>query len=115
MEIAATDGSGPLFERYRRSLADVQLPPALEAEYHLHAGTGYELLGEASAARDALERARALAEDFGFHQIAFKSQEALARVAIPSQKPEAATNSTAPEHLRDVAEVLNDLRHSLLV
>lgn len=115
MEIAATDGSAPLFERYRRSLADVQLPPALEAEYHLHAGTGYELLGEASAARDALERARALAEDFGFHQIAFKSQEALARVEIPSQKPEAAANSTAPEHLRDVAEVLNDLRHSLLV
>ena len=41
MEIAATDGSAPLFERYRKSLADAMLPPVLEAEYHFHIGTGY--------------------------------------------------------------------------
>ena len=51
MEIAATEGSMPLFERYRRSLANTSLPPSLQAEFHLHAGSGYELLGELGAAR----------------------------------------------------------------
>jgi tetratricopeptide (TPR) repeat protein len=115
MEIAATDGSAPLFERYRKSLADAHMPPTLQAEYQLHVGTGYELLGESDAARAALERARTLAENFGFHQIVFKSEEALSRVADTSQHLSAPAESSAPAHLNDVVEVLGDLRRSILV
>ena len=115
MEIAATDGSATLFERYRKSLADAYLPPTLEAEYQFHVGTGYELLGEPGAARAALEHARALAEDYGFHQIVFRSEEALARVATASRPAEVPPESTVPEHLSDVVELLGDLRRSILV
>jgi len=115
MEIAATDGSAPLFERYRKSLADAFLPPTLEAEFHLHLGTGYELLGEPEAARASLEHARVLAENFGFHQIVFRSEEVLSRVAYGSARPESPAEKAAPEHLNDVVELLGDLRRSILV
>jgi tetratricopeptide (TPR) repeat protein len=115
MEIAATDGSTPLFERYRKSLADALLPPTLQAEYQLHVGSGYELLGETTAARAALGRARALAEKFGFHQIAFRSEEALSRLATASHRPDCPAENVAPAHLRDVVESLDELKRSLLV
>jgi tetratricopeptide (TPR) repeat protein len=115
MEIAATDGSATLFERYRKSLADAFLPPTLQAEYQLHVGTGYELLGEPGAARASLEHARALAENYGFHQVVFRSEEALSRLAIASQRTEAPAENAAPEHLNDVVELLGDLRRSILV
>jgi tetratricopeptide (TPR) repeat protein len=46
MEIAAQDGSMPLFERYRKNLSSTTLPPLLQAQFLLHAGEGYAALGE---------------------------------------------------------------------
>jgi tetratricopeptide (TPR) repeat protein len=110
MEIAATDGSMPLFERYRRSLGNAALPPALQAEFHLHVGSGYELLGELGAARTSLERARAIADEYGYNQITFQSDEALLRVSKATPSCAAQVDNAPPENLRDVAESLGELR-----
>lgn len=110
MEIAANDGSMPLFERYRRSLANTSLPPALQAEYYVHAGTGYELLGELDAARTSFEHARTVAETFGFNQIIFRSEEALKRVSQAERRGSAPPENPLPEHLRDVAASLGEMR-----
>ncbi len=53
MEIAARDGSMPVFERYRRALATQPFPPVLEAQFYLQAAESYEALALPTAAMAA--------------------------------------------------------------
>ena len=80
MEIAARDGSMPVFERYRRSLATMPLPPVMEAQFHLQTAESYEVLLQPAAAVAAAERARTVAERFGFNQVLFAAEQVAARV-----------------------------------
>jgi tetratricopeptide (TPR) repeat protein len=77
MECAAADGREPIFEQYRRDLADVALPVTLACHYHYFVGEGYRLFGNAEAARAALIRALDLAERHGINQVLFRAEQSL--------------------------------------
>ncbi len=84
LDIAARDGSETLFERYRRDLGAVTLPPFLAADYYVTASEGYQRLGRPDLACGHLERALAVATEHHFNQVIFYVEEALKRVGTPS-------------------------------
>jgi len=61
MEIAAREGSEPIFELYRRQLATADLPLAIEVRVHYCTGLGYSAFGHLDSAMEQLEQARDLA------------------------------------------------------
>lgn len=112
MEIAAQDGSMPLFERYRKSLSSTALPPILQAQFLLHAGEGYAALGERDLAEATLSQAAQLADKYSLNQVSFTIEESMRRVrstAICS----APSESAIPDSLASIAEDLGELRRQL--
>ena len=77
MEIAADDGSLPLFERHRRYLDAAPLPPLLRGQFLLHAGEGLSQLGDLDGARRNLRTAIAFATKFGDNPLVFQAEERL--------------------------------------
>ena len=111
LEIATLDRCEPVFEQYRRELADTDLPPVLAAHFHLYAGRGFHAFGHDGLARDAYERALAVATRHGFHKLAFDVEAAAAelaraREAVPAAAPERQT----PEPVREVARAITRMR-----
>ena len=110
MEIAARDGSMPLFERYRRTLATMPFPPALEAQYFLQVAESHEALAQPDAAFASAERARSIAERFGFNQTAFAAEAVATRVRshapVVARVPEAAI----PDSLKTIAASISEMR-----
>ena len=77
MECAAADGREPMFEQYRRELADSSLPVSLACQYNYYVGEGYRLFGRTAQARAALERALQLAEQHRLNEIMFRVEQSL--------------------------------------
>jgi hypothetical protein len=100
----------PLFERYRRSLATMSFPPALEAQYHLQTAESYEALSQLDAAEAAALRARTIAERYGFNETLFAAEQVAARVrnGAPgyTQTPEA----PIPASLQGIATTIGEMR-----
>jgi tetratricopeptide (TPR) repeat protein len=113
MEIAASDGSRVLFERHHRALHEVELPPALRAQFLLHAGEGFAKLGEPTEAESALYRGLQLANDYGFHQLSFSFESALGRVRYVSGAGDLQEVSV-PLSLSTIAEEIGEMRRQLL-
>lgn len=114
MECAAADRREPIFEQYRRDLADVALPVILACHYHYFVGEGYRLFGNADAARPALVRALDLAERHGINQVLFRAEQSLrslddAGVVIianaPAPTPQVERVATAVRGMRELAGV----------
>src|SRR6266487_3570801 len=61
-----------LFDRYRRELEQVELPPQLRAAFLLHVGEGYYALGHPDAAVPFLQSAIAFAAEHQLNQIIFE-------------------------------------------
>lgn len=110
MEIASVDGSATLFERYKRSLLQADLPINLKAQLQLHIGEGYARLGNLGAAHRSLEAARSIASEFKFNQTLFAVEERLANLEQFTSSAEAAP---VPSHLSDVAQRVHDLRQQV--
>jgi tetratricopeptide (TPR) repeat protein len=109
MEIASRTGAETLFERYRRELADVPLPPMLGVEYNIQAGEGYQRLGRTDLACAYLQRALSGASDHNFNQVVFYVEEALQRVA--SATPAVRDIETEPtEEVQQIAGAIRQLR-----
>jgi tetratricopeptide (TPR) repeat protein len=113
MEIAASDGSRVVFERYHRALEQAALPPALQAQFYLHAGEGFAKLGEPEEAEAALRSGMQLANSYGYHQLSFAIEAALARVHNVSAGATRAENMI-PSSLLTIAEELGAMRRQLL-
>lgn len=113
MEIAATDGSRPVFERFRRTLSAVPLPPILQAEFQLHAALGHEYFGEIEFAQAALQRAHSIATQFGYNRIVFQSEAAIDRLRTCGPMRPLNAENPVPNWLRDVADSLGDLRRTV--
>jgi tetratricopeptide (TPR) repeat protein len=109
MEIAARDGSMPLFERYRRSLATMPFPPTMEAQFHLQTAESYEALSLPDAAMQAARRARAVAHTYGFNKVAFAAEELLERKGRGDRVP-SAPDAPMPESLREIASTIGEMR-----
>ena len=106
MEIAADDGSLPLFERYRRHLNVAALPPLLHAQFLLHAGEGLSRLGDREGARRNLTEAIAFAAKYGYNRLVFDAEEQLESLSdIPRVRP---TETPMPETLATIAR---EIRH----
>ncbi|HET9004340.1 MAG TPA: hypothetical protein VFN39_10120, partial [Gemmatimonadaceae bacterium] len=110
MEIAAREGSTPLFERYRRALASAPFPPAQEAQFHLQTAESYEALSLPDAAIQAARRARAVADTYGFNKVAFAAEDLLGRLATGPLRAPSAPEAPIPESLREIASTLGEMR-----
>jgi hypothetical protein len=101
----------PLFERYRRSLASVAFPPALEAQFHLQTAESYEALEQFESAIAAGERARQLAEQYGFHKTSFAAEAVIVRAKTgESGAQQLAPDSPVPASLRTIASTIGQMR-----
>jgi tetratricopeptide (TPR) repeat protein len=106
MQIAAEEGSSPLFERYRRRLLAADLPPQLRVQFLTHVGDGYEALGDERLAGVSLSEARRVADSFGFNRLSFVAEEKLAALGKTAQK----ARLEEPRLADEVREIAADLR-----
>jgi tetratricopeptide (TPR) repeat protein len=77
MELAAQEGLELQFDRYRRDLDSQDFTPHLRITYLLHVGRGYNLLGNSESGVPFLERAVAMAAQYGLNQMLFEAETAL--------------------------------------
>ena len=110
MEIAAREGSMPLFERYRRVLSSAAFPPAQEAQFHLQTAESYEALSLPDSAAHAARRAKAVATTYGFNKVVFASDELLARVRTGVPGTRAVPEAPIPPSLKGIATMIGEMR-----
>jgi tetratricopeptide (TPR) repeat protein len=113
MEMAAREGSMPLFERYRRSLATLSLPPAIEAQFYLQTAESYEALSEFGSATVAAERARSISERYGFNQTTFAAEAIAARVKKGQPTAPLPSEAPIPAELRGIVANISALRRTV--
>jgi tetratricopeptide (TPR) repeat protein len=111
LDIAARTGSEVLFEHYRRQLITVDLPPYLATGLQLQLGTGYQQFGEYGKARQHLQRAMAMAQEFGLNQFLFEAEEAL--LQLETTKPPVRVQTTLSLDVEEVANAIRALRESV--
>jgi len=104
-----------MFERYRRALATAALPPAVEAQFQLQAAESHEALAQLDDAADAAERARAIAERYGFNEIAFKAEDVRVRVQAGGTVAERVSEADMPENLKTIAATISEMRRLVRV
>jgi tetratricopeptide (TPR) repeat protein len=109
LTIAALDRCEPVFEQYRRELADVQLPARLQADYYLYVGRGYRIFGRDEAAKTCFEKAVEFATRFGLNKVVFDAEAALAELAQGRQTKETAA-AVAPVAIEHVVRAIEDMR-----
>ncbi|HJU64416.1 MAG TPA: hypothetical protein VJ596_02005, partial [Gemmatimonadaceae bacterium] len=104
----------PVFEQYRRELADASLPASLAAYYHLYVGQGYRMFHRPEQASAALERAIEIASAHHLNQALIKAEQSLQEIRdggviiiadTPDPSPEVATVAGAIKELRALAGV----------
>lgn len=114
LEIAAIDRCEPVFEQYRRELADVSLPPALRVSYLLYVGRGCIEFDRSDAAGPLLSEALELASRFRLNQLAYEAEEAIAALAAGMRVAAKATAyvETPNSQVLQIAQEMAQLRHS---
>ena len=110
MELSAEDGMEIQFERYRQQLASANLPPILLTQFELHVGTGYQSLGDTSAAKVWLERAQETASLHSFNRFVFAAEQALSANTSRRAPNGPAPTLDIPRDVERIAEELSDLR-----
>jgi tetratricopeptide (TPR) repeat protein len=113
MEMAAREGSMPIFERYRRSLVTMSLPPELEAQFYLQTAESYEALSQFEQATSAAARARLVAERYGFNRVAFEADAVVERARSGKPSTPLAPEAPVPAALEDIAAQISALRRAV--
>jgi hypothetical protein len=110
LDIAQMDGEETVFERWRRELADVDLPPRTRAYFLLFCGEGLYRFGRVDAARTALASALVVAERHELNELVIRADDALA--AIDRNEPLPATAAATPRTpgVARVAHIADRLR-----
>jgi tetratricopeptide (TPR) repeat protein len=109
MEVAAREGSTTRFERYRRSLSAIVLPPSIAAQFQLQTAESYEALSQFDEATEAAERARSIAERHGFNRTAFLAEAVVARMKQGQPSPSIVQEQVVPESLQEIATTIGQL------
>lgn len=99
-----------LFERYRRTLASLPFPPALEAQFHLQTAESYEALAQLEMAEAAAERASLVAERYGFNHTVFAAEELRARVRSGAPSGKRTPDVPVPDSLKTIATTISEMR-----
>jgi len=115
MAIAAGDGVGPMFEKYRQELAGQTLPSALRAEFEIETGRGYLTLRHFEEATTWLTAAVSTANANGLYQLVFEAESELvqAKQARTLEERSAPFQEIAPD-VTEVAEAIRTLRETTL-
>jgi tetratricopeptide (TPR) repeat protein len=113
LALAAADGVGPMFEKYRLELASQPLPAALRAEYEYETGRGYLALGHFEDATTWLTAAVSTANANGLYQTVFEAESELvqAKQARRVEERSAPFREVAPD-VTEVAEAMRTLRET---
>jgi hypothetical protein len=113
LAIAAADGVGPMFEKYRLELAGQPLPSTLRADYEYETGRGYLALGHFDEATTWLAAAVSTANANGLYQLVFEAESELvqARQARRTEERSAPFREIAPD-VTEVAEAIRTLRET---
>lgn len=77
LEIAVIDGREPVFEQYRRELANEGLPMTLLAYYHYYVGQGYRMFERLELAKASFERAIETASKHQINEVLIKAEQSL--------------------------------------
>lgn len=109
MEIAFLDGREPVFEQYRRELADATLPPMLGAFYHLYVGRGMQMFGRTEGARREMARSLEIAERHGLNKIVFEAERTM-QALDRAVREKARLAIDPPPSVAEVADQLRALR-----
>jgi tetratricopeptide (TPR) repeat protein len=111
MEIAALDGSEPVFEAYRRELTTTALPPVMSIHFHRIAGEGYRRLGQPMAAELWLVRALGLAEQHQDNEALFAVESELAAVRSAKALLPKVYATTPTEGIKGIAAAVRAMRN----
>ena len=101
VELAVKSGRELQFERHRRQLADVALPPHLEVLYQLHVGEGYQRFGRGEA-RAAIAAALSIARQHELHDLGFRAEAALDALDRPAPRAAPTPSAVVDDILRTV-------------
>jgi tetratricopeptide (TPR) repeat protein len=95
MELAYLDNNEILFEQYRRTVANVPLPPYVETVYHETRAHGLRVFGRIDEATEAFRRMLDVASRHGLNEFVLKAESALKDVS-----------SVAPPLTRQAREIV---------
>jgi tetratricopeptide (TPR) repeat protein len=113
MELAYFERREPTFEHYRREVAELQLPPYLEAVYHETCARGYLVFGRPTDSRVAFVRMLAVAENHGLNEFIIKAESALndsSRVKEESVVSPRSHVGEQPPEIAAVAHAITEMR-----
>jgi len=111
MECAAADEREPIFEKYRREVAEEQLPASLACHYYYYVGQGYRLFGKVEEARVALTHAVELAEQYQINEVLFQAEQSLESLRDGGVVIIASTPGWSPsQEVEDIARSIRGMR-----
>jgi tetratricopeptide (TPR) repeat protein len=110
MELAAAQGMGLPFDKYRRDLESTDFPPELRVTYLLHVGRGYHSLGAPETGIPYLEEAVSVASSHRLNQLLFECESALANARRRAVRRVDSVSETLEIDLRSVVEGLQNMR-----
>jgi len=112
MEIAGRQRSEPVFDRYRRELANVQLTSYLHAKFLILVGNGYLQFGRRELAISTLEEAIQYSREKGLNHLVFEAEAALAVARSEARVSASETVGRVPDGIASVAEAIREMRQT---
>lgn len=109
MEIAGLQRSEPVFDRYRRELANVEFPPYPHAKYLIIAANGYRRLGHPELAIPLLVQAIEFSRNNELNHLVFEAEECLNAARTSADAPEIHSPTAVPEDLEEVADAIRTM------
>jgi tetratricopeptide (TPR) repeat protein len=106
LEIASIQRAEPVFDRYRRELANTEFPPYLHAKYLIIVGNGYRRLGKPDLAIPPLTEALEYSREHQLNQLVFEAEELLASASADARVPETREAASVPGDIADVVDAI---------
>jgi tetratricopeptide (TPR) repeat protein len=110
LDLAQLDGEETVFERWRRELIDVDLPPRLRAYFLLFSGHGLYRFGRTDGARTALAGALVVAERCELGEVVMRADAALAAIDRHERLPVTAMSIPSPQGVARIVDRLRVMR-----
>jgi tetratricopeptide (TPR) repeat protein len=110
LEVASRERCEPVFEQYRRELADVSLPVSLEASYYLAVGKGYATFGRVESARTALGKAIDVSTRHKLHQISHEAEGELQQLERSARTTRKASEYQPSTRVEEIVAAIHDMR-----
>ena len=112
LDIAARERCEPIFEQYRRELADVSLPVSLEASYYLTVGKGFAGFGRIESARSALTKAIDISIKHKLHQINHEAEAELQQLERSVRTTRKPSEYQPSGRVEEIVTAIHDMRQT---